>query len=102
MDEGEQDTGAYRLVSKPVPSTGGIFHSGAVRAPGAQQATIADAQLIDMLAVASNMDPLAFRLQNMNTDLDGHGAVDRRPPGGRNSGKLEAVGLGLRGSGEDG
>jgi nicotinate dehydrogenase subunit B len=63
--------GAYRLVSKPVPSTGGIFHSGAVRAPGAQQATIADAQLIDMLAVVSNMDSLAFRLQNMNTDLDG-------------------------------
>jgi CO/xanthine dehydrogenase Mo-binding subunit len=63
--------GAYRLVSKPVPSTGGIFHSGAVRAPGAQQATIADAQLMDMMAVVSNMDSLAFRLQNMNTDLDG-------------------------------
>ena len=63
--------GAYRLVSKPVPSTGGIFHTGAVRAPGAQQATIADAQLMDMMAVASNMDSLAFRLQNMNTDLDG-------------------------------
>jgi CO/xanthine dehydrogenase Mo-binding subunit len=42
-----------------------------VRAPGAQQATLADAQLMDMLAVASNMDSLAFRLQNMNTDLDG-------------------------------
>jgi CO/xanthine dehydrogenase Mo-binding subunit len=63
--------GAYRLISKPVPSTGGIFHSGPVRAPGAQQATLADAQLMDMLAVASNMDSLAFRLQNMNTDLDG-------------------------------
>ncbi len=63
--------GAYRLVSKPVPSTGGILHSGAVRAPGAQQSTLADAQLMDMMAVASNMDSLAFRLQNMNTDLDG-------------------------------
>jgi nicotinate dehydrogenase subunit B len=63
--------GAYRLVSKPVPSTGGIFHSGAMRAPGAQQATLADAQVMDMLAVAAGMDPLAFRLQNMNTDDDG-------------------------------
>ena len=26
---------------------------------------------MDMLAVAANMDSLAFRLQNMNTDLDG-------------------------------
>jgi len=64
-------SGAYRLTSKPVPSTGGIFHSSALRAPGAQQATLADAQIIDMLAVAANMDSLAFRLQNLNTDLDG-------------------------------
>src|SRR5204862_7280074 len=63
--------GAYRLTSKPVPSSGGIFHSGPLRAPGAQQATLADAQLMDMLAVAAGMDSLAFRLQNLNTDLDG-------------------------------
>jgi len=69
--------GAYRLVSKPVPSSGGIFHSGAVRAPGAQQATIADAQLMDMLAVASNMDSLAFRLQNINPDPNGAENGDR-------------------------
>jgi CO/xanthine dehydrogenase Mo-binding subunit len=64
-------TGPFRLISKPVPSTGGIFHSGAMRAPGAQQTTLADAQLMDMLAVAANMDSLAFRLQNMRTDADG-------------------------------
>ena len=46
----------------------GIFHSGPLRAPGAQQTTFADAQTIDMLAVAAGMDSLAFRLQNMNTD----------------------------------
>jgi len=62
-------TGPYQLISKPVPSTGGIFHSSAMRAPGAQQTTIADAQLMDMLAVASNMDSLAFRLQNLQTDV---------------------------------
>jgi len=33
--------------------------------------TLADAQIIDMMAVASNMDSLAFRLQNMRTDSDG-------------------------------
>jgi nicotinate dehydrogenase subunit B len=69
--------GAYRLVSKPVPSTGGIFHSGALRAPGAQQATIADAQIIDMMAVAAGMDPLAFRLQNINADPNGAENGDR-------------------------
>ena len=43
----------------------GIFHSGPLRAPGAQQTTFADAQTMDMLAVAAGMDSLAFRLQNM-------------------------------------
>jgi CO/xanthine dehydrogenase Mo-binding subunit len=61
----------YKVVNKPIASTYGIFHSGPVRAPGAQQTTLADAQIMDMLAVASGMDALAFRLQNMNTDLDG-------------------------------
>jgi CO/xanthine dehydrogenase Mo-binding subunit len=58
----------YRLLSKPIDSTMGIFHSGPLRAPGAQQMTFADAQTIDMLAVAAGMDSLAFRLQNMLTD----------------------------------
>ncbi len=58
----------YRLISKPVGSQYGIFQSGALRAPGAQQMTIADAQVMDMLAVASGMDSLAFRLQNLLTD----------------------------------
>jgi CO/xanthine dehydrogenase Mo-binding subunit len=58
----------YRLINKPIDSTMGIFHSGPLRAPGAQQTTLADAQIMDMLAVASNMDSLAFRLQNMQTD----------------------------------
>jgi len=61
----------YKLISKPISSAQGIFHSGPVRAPGAQQMTFADAQIIDMLAVAAGMDSLAFRLQNMNTDLVG-------------------------------
>jgi len=69
--------GNYRLTSKPVPSTGGIFHSGALRAPGAQQSTLADAQIIDMLAVAAGMDSLAFRLQNIDMDPNGPENGDR-------------------------
>jgi nicotinate dehydrogenase subunit B len=63
----------YKLINKPINSTMGIFQSGPLRAPGAQQTTFADAQVMDMLAVAANMDPLAFRLQNMQTD-----ATDQR------------------------
>ena len=58
----------YKLINKPIDSTMGIFQSGPLRAPGAQQTTFADAQTMDMLAVAANMDSLAFRLQNMQTD----------------------------------
>jgi CO/xanthine dehydrogenase Mo-binding subunit len=61
----------YRVINKPINSTMGIFHSGPVRAPGAQQTTLADAQTMQQMAVAAGMDDLAFRLQNMNTDLDG-------------------------------
>ena len=61
----------YRVTNKPIQMQYGIFHSGPVRAPGAQQTTLADAQIMDMLAIAANMDSLQFRLQNMNTDLDG-------------------------------
>jgi nicotinate dehydrogenase subunit B len=61
----------YKVINKPIDSTMGILLSGALRAPGAQQTTLADAQIIDMLAVAAGMDSLAFRLQNHNTDLDG-------------------------------
>ncbi len=58
----------YKIVNKPIDSTMGIFQSGPLRAPGAPQTVFADAQTMDMLAVASNMDSLAFRLQNMLTD----------------------------------
>jgi len=80
--------GAYRLVSKAFPSEGGIFQTGAVRAPGAQQATLADAQLMDMLAVAANMDSLAFRIQNINMD------PNAAEPGERWAGVLQAAAAG--------
>jgi CO/xanthine dehydrogenase Mo-binding subunit len=58
----------YKVINKPINSAMGIFQSGPLRAPGAQQTTLADAQTMDMLAVAAGMDSLAFRLQNMQTD----------------------------------
>jgi CO/xanthine dehydrogenase Mo-binding subunit len=58
----------YKVINKPIDSTMGVFHSGPVRAPGAQQTTFADAQTMQALAVASGMDSLAFMLQNMQTD----------------------------------
>jgi nicotinate dehydrogenase subunit B len=58
----------YKVINKPISSPIGIIHSSALRAPGAQQTTFADAQTMDMLAVAAGMDSLAFRLQNMLPD----------------------------------
>ena len=84
----------YKLINKPIDSTMGIFHSGPVRAPGAQQMTFADAQTIDMLAVAAGMDSLAFRLQNMLTDRPEPALVGGAPGGGEGC-ELEAVGLRL-------
>src|SRR5215469_14930363 len=58
----------FKLINKPIDSTMGIIHSSALRAPGAPQTVFADAQTMDMLAVAAGMDSLAFRLQNMLPD----------------------------------
>jgi CO/xanthine dehydrogenase Mo-binding subunit len=58
----------YKVINKPIASPNGIFHTGPLRAPGAQQTTFADAQVMQGLAVASGMDSLAFLLQNMQTD----------------------------------
>jgi CO/xanthine dehydrogenase Mo-binding subunit len=58
----------YRLVSKGITSTQGIFQSGTLRGPGAPQTGFANEQLMDMLATAANMDPIAFRIQNILPD----------------------------------
>ncbi len=58
----------YRLVSKGITSPQGIFQSGTLRGPGAPQTGFANEQLMDMLAVAANMDPIAFRIQNILPD----------------------------------
>ena len=58
----------YRLVSKGITSEQGIFQSGTLRGPGAPQTGFANEQLMDMLAIAANMDPVAFRIQNILPD----------------------------------
>jgi CO/xanthine dehydrogenase Mo-binding subunit len=57
-----------RLVAKSLPLREGYFHVGTLRAPAAIQTAFAEEQLVDMLAEAAGMDPLAFRLQNMQKD----------------------------------
>ena len=75
----------YQLVSKGITSQQGIFQSGTLRGPGAPQTGFANEQLMDMLAVAANMDPIAFRIQNIpqSTPSD--------PTNGRWIGVLQAV-----------
>ena len=68
--------GYRRLINKPIDSTMGIFHSGPMRAPGAQQMTFADAQTIDMLAVASNgANTVSCRASSSGTSAWAHSAT---------------------------
>jgi nicotinate dehydrogenase subunit B len=63
-----QITGAaYKLISKTQTQTMGMFQNGTLRAPSGPQTTFASEQIIDMLSIEANMDPFAFRVQNMAT-----------------------------------
>jgi CO/xanthine dehydrogenase Mo-binding subunit len=57
-----------RLIAKSLPLREGYFHVGTLRAPAAVQTAFAEEQFVDMLAEAAGMDPLEFRLQNMQKD----------------------------------
>jgi CO/xanthine dehydrogenase Mo-binding subunit len=72
---GQVDTVAYgsfykipsrRVTSKVVNGYEGFFKGIWLRAPGAPQATFASEQTIDALAHAAGMDPIAFRIQNID------------------------------------
>jgi CO/xanthine dehydrogenase Mo-binding subunit len=54
-----------RLLGKAMPLYEGYFHTGALRDPAGPQTAFASEQLIDELAHAAGMDPVAFRRQNM-------------------------------------
>jgi CO/xanthine dehydrogenase Mo-binding subunit len=55
-----------RLLIKSLPMYQGGFRSAFFRAPNAPQAHFAAEQIVDELAHAANMDPVAFRRQNID------------------------------------
>jgi nicotinate dehydrogenase subunit B len=59
-------TTAKRILAKSFPLYNGYLRSSYLRAPGAQQSHFAGEQVVDMLAHAANMDPIAFRTQNID------------------------------------
>ncbi len=60
-----------RVLAKTQPQYSGALKSAALRAPGAPQSHFAGEQLIDELAHAANMDPLAFRKLNIDAAATG-------------------------------
>jgi nicotinate dehydrogenase subunit B len=61
-----------RVTSKVVNGYNGFLKGIWLRAPGAPEAVFAAEQTIDSLAHAANMDPIAFRLQNIDaTQVNG-------------------------------
>jgi len=63
-----------RVTGKSVNGYGPFMKGTYLRAPGAPQALFASEQTIDALAQAANMDPIAFRVQNIDaTDTTGNG-----------------------------
>jgi nicotinate dehydrogenase subunit B len=59
-------SGNYRTVGKTMPLFQGYFQNGALRDPAGPQTSFASEQAIDELAYALNMDPIAFRRQNIS------------------------------------
>jgi len=54
-----------RVTGKSLPVYSGYLKTAPLRAPGAPQAAFASEQMIDELAHAAGIDPVAFRLQNL-------------------------------------
>jgi CO/xanthine dehydrogenase Mo-binding subunit len=59
-------SGAKRVLAKSQPLYGGAFKCNFLRAPSAPQQFFASEQIVDELAHAMNMDPVAFRRQNVD------------------------------------
>jgi len=55
-----------RVLAKTQPLYGGSFRNSALRAPNAPQSYFASEQIVDELAHAANMDPIAFRRLNID------------------------------------
>jgi len=57
---------ARRVLAKSQPVYSGSLKTSALRAPNAPQSYFASEQIADELAHAANMDPIAFRRQNID------------------------------------
>ena len=57
---------ARRVLAKTQPLYGGSLKTSALRAPNAPQSYFASEQIVDELAHAANMDPIAFRRLNID------------------------------------
>jgi CO/xanthine dehydrogenase Mo-binding subunit len=55
-----------RVLAKTQPLYGGSFRNSALRAPNAPQSYFASEQIVDELAYAAKMDPIAFRKLNID------------------------------------
>jgi CO/xanthine dehydrogenase Mo-binding subunit len=55
-----------RVLGKTQPGYGGALKISALRAPNAPQSYFASEQIVDELAYAAKMDPIAFRRQNID------------------------------------
>jgi nicotinate dehydrogenase subunit B len=69
-----------RVTAKSLPLMDNYFVTQTIRAPGWIQAAWASESMIDELATAANMDPIAFRVKNFVAD-----------PGGRKLAVVEAL-----------
>ena len=90
-----QTTSAYqyqrRVLAKTQPLYNGSFKISALRAPNAPQSYFASEQIVDELAYAAGMDPIAFRRLNIDGTTHARRAVavgarrrdDRRRAGSR-------------------
>ena len=57
--------GNHRILGRSIPNDSGLPKVAYLRAPAAPQALFASEQMIDELAYAASMDPVAFRKQNI-------------------------------------
>src|SRR6059058_1920749 len=62
------DVANKRLTGKTVPLFEGYFENGPLRDPAGPQTSFASEQLIDELAYAAGIDPIAFRRQNISDE----------------------------------
>jgi nicotinate dehydrogenase subunit B len=65
---GQYNLANRKVTTKAVPVFEGYFKTTFLRAPSAPQAVFASEQMVDELAYAAGMDPVAFRLQNISND----------------------------------